>query len=123
DPGLVSADNPFGFDPEDEATHDNFSALNVMHVPSDRPVILDCSSEDVIHSFKVLSLRVTQDCTPGVMVSVHFTPTMEGKFQVTCAQLCGNGHAAMAQGVVVVESPEEYEQWVASMVGSMTSFE
>ncbi|MEI2685573.1 MAG: hypothetical protein V9G14_04305 [Cypionkella sp.] len=67
-------------------------------------VILNCSSKDVIHSFKVVPLRVTQDCIPGLNIPTHFVPTKEGKYQVICAQLCGNGHAAMANGMVVVDS-------------------
>jgi cytochrome c oxidase subunit 2 len=113
DLALVSAENPFGFDPEDSLTRDNFSVLNEMHVPVDKPVILNCSSKDVIHSFKVLPLRVTQDCIPGLNVPVHFVPNTTGRFQVICAQLCGIGHASMAQGLVVVDTPEVYAQWEA----------
>jgi cytochrome c oxidase subunit 2 len=126
DLNLVAQDNPFGFDPADPATKDNFTVLNEMHVPMGRPVILNLSSKDVIHCFKVVPLRVTQDCIPGLNIPTHFTPTAEGKFQVICAQLCGNGHAAMASGVVVVEKPEAYQQWLATKSsggGAATSFE
>lgn len=126
DMSLVSSDNPFGFDKEDPATKDNFTALNEMHVPVGKPVILNVSSKDVIHSFKVVPLRVTQDCIPGLNIPVHFVPTVEGKFQVICAQLCGNGHAAMAAGVVVVDSPSAYDTWAKSKMGgggAATSFE
>jgi cytochrome c oxidase subunit 2 len=126
DPALVSAENPFGFDPEDASTKDNITSLNQMHVPVGKPVILNLTSEDVIHSFKVVPLRITQDCTPGLSVPIHFVPTHEGKYQVICAQLCGNGHASMAQGVVIVESAEAYEQWMASQLsggGAATVFE
>lgn len=127
DLALVSADNPFGFDKSDPATADNFTALNEMHAPVGKPVILNCSSKDVIHSFKVVPLRITQDCIPGLNIPIHFVPTHEGKYQVICAQLCGNGHAAMASGVVVVESEQAYQEWVASKTaaggGTATSFE
>lgn len=126
DLALVTAENPFGFDQTDPATKDNFTTLNEMHVPLGKPVILNLSSKDVIHSFKVVPLRVTQDCIPGLNIPTHFVPTMAGKFQVICAQLCGNGHAAMASGVVVVESPSEYTTWAKSKQGgggAATSFE
>lgn len=123
DMSLVSSDNPFGFDTTDEATKDNFVVLNEMHVPVGKPVILNVSSKDVIHSFKVLPLRVTQDCIPGLNIPIHFVPTKEGKYQVICAQLCGNGHAAMANGVVVVDSQEAYDAWVVSKAGAASSFE
>ena len=126
DLNLVAADNPFGFDKSDPATKDNFTTLNEMHVPKGKPVILNISSKDVIHSFKVLPLRVTQDCIPGLNIPVHFKATKIGKFQVTCAQLCGNGHAAMANGMVVVDEAEDYTKWAAAKSaggGAATSFE
>jgi cytochrome c oxidase subunit 2 len=47
----------------------------------------------------------------------------EGKYQIYCAQLCGNGHASMAGGMVVVESQTAYDKWLALKVGAATSFE
>lgn len=120
---LIRSDNPFGFDTTKEETKDNFTALNEVHVPVGKHVIMNFSSKDVIHSFKVVPLRVTQDCIPGVSIPVHFKPTMKGKFQVICAQLCGNAHAAMANGLVVVESQEDFEKWAASKVGAAATFE
>jgi cytochrome c oxidase subunit 2 len=126
DLNLVRSDNPFGFDPEDPATADNVTSLNEMRAPLNKPVILNVSSKDVIHSFKVVPLRVTQDATPGLNVPVHFVATREGRYQVICAQLCGNGHAAMAQGVVVVEPEAAFQEWLASKGAAgdtATSFE
>jgi cytochrome c oxidase subunit 2 len=123
---LITSENPFGFDKKDDLTKDNVVQMNEMHVPIGKPVILSCSSKDVIHSFKVVPLRVTQDCIPGLNIPTHFVPTQEGKFQVICAQLCGNGHAAMASGVVVVESQDAYTKWLASKSsggGAAASFE
>jgi cytochrome c oxidase subunit II len=121
---LVSTANTFGVDPNDPAGKDDVQVLNVMHVPVNKPVIAYITSQDVIHSFKITPMRVTQDAIPGMKVPVWFTPTVEGTYQIHCAQLCGNGHAAMAQGMLVVDSPENYEKWLASKVGEpMESFE
>jgi cytochrome c oxidase subunit 2 len=121
---LVKADNTFGVDPNDPAGKDDIVVLNEMHVPVNKPVIAHISSRDVIHSFKVLSMRVTQDAIPGMRIPAWFKPTKEGRFQVYCAQLCGNGHAAMAQGVIVVDSEENYKKWLASKTGGNSmSFE
>ena len=122
----MTAENPFGFDATDPATKDNFNVLNEMHIPLKKPIILNCSAKDVIHSFKVVPLRVTQDCIPGLNIPLHFVPIQQGKYQVICAQLCGNGHAAMANGVVVVDSESDYKTWMtakASGGGPATSFE
>lgn len=123
---LVTAENPFGFDASDPATKDNFTVLNEAHVPLKKGVIINCSSKDVIHSFKVVPLRVTQDCIPGLNIPIHFVATKEGKYQIICAQLCGNGHAAMANGMVVVDKESDFKAWMASKSsggGAATSFE
>jgi cytochrome c oxidase subunit 2 len=126
----VTAENPFGVDPNDPAGKDDVQVLNEMHVPlvqnpdgKYRPVIAFISSKDVVHSFKVIALRVTQDAIPGLRIPTWFRPTHEGRYQINCAQLCGNGHSSMAQGFLVVESPEAYEKWLASKAGAATTFE
>jgi len=97
--------------------------LNEIHVPVNKPVIAYITSKDVIHSFKLVAMRVTQDAIPGMRVPVWFKPTKEGRYQIYCAQLCGNGHAAMAQGFLVVESEQQYAKWLASKSGATMSFE
>src|SRR5439155_15507431 len=93
---LVASDNPLGLDRTDPATKDDVLAEgNEMAVPVDKPVIAHISSLDVIHSFKVVPLRMTQDATPGLSVPVHFIPTRTNTYQIQCSQLCGNGHAQM----------------------------
>jgi len=119
----VKSDNTFGVDPNDPTGKDDVQVLNEMHVPVNKPVIAYISSRDVIHSFKVLAMRAAQDAIPGMRIPMWFKPTHEGKFQVFCAQLCGNGHASMAQGMIVVESEAAYKKWLASKSGAATSFE
>lgn len=120
---LVSQTNSFGADPADEKGKDDVQVLNEIHVPVNKPVIAYISSRDVIHSFKVPAMRVTQDAVPGMRIPIWFQPNKEGRFQIYCAQLCGNGHASMAGGFLVVESEEAYKKWMASKVGAATSFE
>jgi len=121
---LVTADNVFGIDANDPAGKDDVPVLNEMHVPVNKPVIAYISSKDVIHSFRLMAMRVTQDAIPGMRVPIWFKPVKEGRYQIHCAQLCGNGHAAMAGGVLVVESQEKFDQWIASKKpGAAVSFE
>jgi cytochrome c oxidase subunit 2 len=127
---FVTTQNVFGVDPADAAGKDDVQTLNEMHIPlvkmadgKFKPVIAYISSMDVVHSFKLIAMRVTQDAIPGMRIPVWFRPTQEGRYQINCAQLCGNGHANMSQGFVIVESPEAYNKWLASKVGAATSFE
>ena len=120
---FVSSDNTFGIDPSDPNGKDDIQVLNEMHVPVNKPVIAYVSSKDVIHSFKIPAMRAEQDAIPGMRIPVWFKPVKEGRYQIYCAQLCGNGHASMAQGFVVVDSPEAYNKWLESKIGAATSFE
>jgi cytochrome c oxidase subunit II len=120
---LVAGTNTFGVDPADPKGKDDVQVLNEIHVPVNRPVIANISSRDVIHSFKVPGMRVTQDAIPGMKVPIWFVPNKEGRYQIYCAQLCGNGHASMAGGMLVVEPEEAYKKWLASKAGATMSFE
>ena len=122
---FVSATNTFGLDPTDPRGKDDVQvpALGEMHVPVNKPVICYVSSRDVIHSLKIIAMRVTQDAIPGLRIPVWFKPVKEGRYQINCAQLCGNAHSAMASGILVVESQAAYDKWLASKVGAVTSFE
>jgi cytochrome c oxidase subunit 2 len=115
---LVAENNVFGVDPADPAGKDDIQVFNEMHVPVNKPVLIYLSSKDVIHSLKLVSMRVTQDAIPGLRIPFTFTPTKLGRYQIECAQLCGNGHAAMAGGFVVVDTKEDYEKWLASKSGA-----
>lgn len=111
---LVTSDNVFGVDPTDANGKDDIQLLNDMHVPVNKPVVIYLSSKDVIHSFKLVAMRVTQDAIPGLRIPLTFTPTKIGRYQIECAQLCGNGHASMSGGFVTVDSPEDYDKWLKS---------
>jgi cytochrome c oxidase subunit 2 len=49
---------------------------------------------------------------PGLITYFWFTPTLEGRYEILCAQLCGTGHYAM-RGFVIVEEEAAYEQWLS----------
>ncbi len=110
---LVTPLNPMGLVADDPNGKDDIKTDNDMTVPVGKPVLGYLSSQDVIHSFKIIAMRVTQDAIPGLRIPTHFTPTQEGKYQINCAQLCGGGHASMAQGYLTVLSQPDYDQWVA----------
>jgi cytochrome c oxidase subunit 2 len=115
---FVSPTNPFGVDPNDPAGKDDISDTTQIHVPVGKPVIAKISSKDVIHSFKVIAMRVTQDAIPGMRIPIHFTPTTVGHYQINCAQLCGNSHANMSRGMLIVDTPEDYQKWLDSKAGA-----
>lgn len=151
-PALVSASNPLGYVLDDEAGKDDaVPPLKDIRVPLEaidadgdgkqdvdshgqprfKPVIIHLTSKDVIHSFKVLPLRVCQDAIPGMSIPIQFMPTREGKYVITCAQLCGNGHATMIGWLTIMDNkpqraadgtttaPGAFDQWQeANIVGN-----
>jgi len=120
----VSATNVFGVDPNDPNGKDDVQDTTQIHVVVNKPVIAYISSKDVIHSFKIIAMRVTQDAIPGMRIPIHFTPTRTGIYQINCAQLCGNGHFGMSRGQLIVQSQEEFDHWLASKAGAApVSFE
>jgi len=112
---LVTNSNPLGLDPSDEAGRDDIVVLGELHVPVDRPVIIELSSKDVIHNFALPHMRSAQDAIPGQLIPMWFKPIKTGSFEVVCGQLCGLGHYSM-KGMLVVDTPEDYQAWLKERV-------
>lgn len=112
DPKLMddSGGNPLGVDPSDPAGKDDI-VVPVIAVPVNREVELILRSKDVTHSFFVRELRLKQDNVPGLKISVHFTATQTGDFEVACAELCGLGHHRM-RTFLQVKTPEDFDKWM-----------
>lgn len=104
-------DNPLGLDPHDPDGLDDFVTINDMHLPLGVTVVIDLTSKDVIHSFTLPEMRIKRDAIPGMQVQTWFTPNKEGVYDIACSQLCGIGHYRM-KGVLTVESPQQFQQWV-----------
>ena len=123
DINLVSNSNPVGLDPNDPAGKDDIVVLGELHVPVNRPVIIELSSKDVIHNFALVHMRIAQDAIPGSIIPMWFKPLKTGTYEVICGQLCGLGHYSM-KGTVVVDEPAEYQAWLkekADLAGTQTA--
>ncbi|MFL5370649.1 MAG: cytochrome c oxidase subunit II [Myxococcales bacterium] len=88
------------------------NSVNVLRVPSGRPVRLLMTSRDVIHSFYVPEFRIKQDVLPGRYTQTWFNATTPGRYQILCAEYCGAGHSIM-RGEVIVLKPQDFEDWLA----------
>ena len=78
-------------------------AVNKLFVPLNRETLIYLKSGDVQHAFFVPDLRVKQDAMPGQSIDIWFTVNRAGKFNLTCAELCGWGHYKMRGEVEAVE--------------------
>jgi cytochrome c oxidase subunit 2 len=108
----VASDNPFGMNPDDPNGQDDvLVSSNEVHLPIDRPVKLLLRSDDVLHDFAVAEFRVKMDMVPGMVTQMWFTPTVLGKYDVLCEELCGVGHYNM-RGYVVVDEETDFNAWL-----------
>src|SRR6476469_147718 len=103
DPNLIddSATNYIGLDETDPNSKDDITHT-VIVVPEGRPVELILRSRDVIHNFWVPQLRFKQDLVPGMEIKVHFTANRVGKYELACAELCGQLNFKMKSYMLVV---------------------
>jgi len=93
-------------------TGDDFVVRNQLHVPMNRPILVNLESEDAIHSFFVPSFRLKQDAVPGRYTTLVFTPTGTGTFDLRCGEYCGTDHARMG-GRIVVMAPQDFQRFLA----------
>jgi cytochrome c oxidase subunit 2 len=95
-----------------------FVTANELHVPvSDTrrptPTHIILLSADTDHSFWVPQLAGKTDLIPNRENSMWIDPHEAGEYVGQCAQYCGVQHAKMLLKVVV-QSPEDFERWVAA---------
>jgi cytochrome c oxidase subunit 2 len=103
--------NYFGLDPANEVEARDDIVSGELVVPVNREVQLLMHAKDVGHSFYVRELRIQQDFVPGLDLSVHFTATKVGKYEIVCTQLCGLGHYNMKAYLNVMEQAD-YDNWL-----------
>jgi cytochrome c oxidase subunit 2 len=97
--------NFVGVDPGDPNGRDDIQATTLL-IPVNRPVELTMRSKDVIHSLFLPHMRIKQDVVPGLAIRVHFTPTQVGRYEIPCAELCGNNHFNMKSFLLVLTEDE-----------------
>jgi cytochrome c oxidase subunit 2 len=107
EPTLIddSALNFVGLDSSDAASADD-AVTAALAIPVNRPVELRLRSKDVIHNFWVPQLRFKQDLVPGMEIKVHFTANRVGKYELACAELCGQLHFKMRSYMLVLPEDE-----------------
>ena len=114
DSKLISGSNPFGMDADDPHGQDDILVMSPeIHIPIDVPVKFNLRSKDVLHDFAVAQFRVKMDLVPGMETYLWLTPTVLGRYEVLCEELCGIAHHTM-RGAVVVDSQQDFEAWADS---------
>lgn len=83
-------------------------------VPFNKPVRLNMTSVDVIHSLYISAFRVKEDLVPGKQTMMWFIPQQMGNYDILCAEYCGLRHSYM-ESVVRVVSQQEFDAWLAKV--------
>jgi cytochrome c oxidase subunit 2 len=91
-------------------TPDDVVTLNELRVPVDRPVYLQLTSKDVVHSLYLPNFRNKIDAVPGAVTRMWFHPRETGVYEIACAQHCGAWHYKM-RGELAVLSADDYDRW------------
>jgi cytochrome c oxidase subunit II len=112
-PELINetSQNFFGLDPEHDPDARDDIVTAGMAIPVNQEIHLLMHAKDVSHSFYVPALRIHQDFVPGLDLSVHFTATKIGRYEIVCSQLCGLGHYSM-RAYLSVMSREDFDDWL-----------
>jgi len=118
------ATNSVGIVWDDKLAQDDILTEQTMYVVKGTPVKLIIGSRDVIHDVGLSHFRLKMDAVPGIPTTMWFTPkftTAEMKektgnpnfaYEISCDQMCGNGHYSM-KGIIEVVTQEEYDMWMA----------
>jgi cytochrome c oxidase subunit II len=90
---------------------------NELHVPLSttaqrRLTFLTLKSADVAHGFWVPQLAGKTDVIPNRTNTMWMDPKEAGVYLGNCSEYCGTQHAKMELRVVV-ETPENFDKWVA----------
>ena len=94
-------------------TADDIYTVDELHVQNEKTYHFKLEAKDVLHSFSVPVWRIKQDAIPGRSITGWFQPTVEGEFDVQCAEICGFGHGVMVARVMV-EDAEQHASWLAA---------
>jgi cytochrome c oxidase subunit 2 len=84
---------------------------NEVHIPTGEQVVVELTSEDVIHSFSVPRLAGKQDVVPGRTNTLNFSADEPGTYRGQCQEFCGLSHAYMRFRVVAHEQAD-FDAWV-----------
>lgn len=118
---LVNVQNELGINWNDEASHDDFLADELV-LPVNKPILIKIGSLDVLHNFYLPHFRLKMDAVPGMPTQFWFRPTIttdsmriitgnpEFNYELACAELCGSAHYNMRK-VVKVVSEQQYNTW------------
>ncbi len=87
---------------------------DTLHVEIGKPVQLNISSADVVHSLTIPALRLNQAALPGQTTTAWFQADRPGTFDLRSNIYSGEGYPDM-QSALVTHTSEDYATWMATV--------
>ena len=121
---IDNASNSLGLVWEDKMSHDDIVTEQTVYIIKNKPVKFIIGSRDVIHDVGLSQFRMKMDAVPGIPTTMWVTPKFTTKemqektgnpnfqYEISCDQMCGNGHYSM-KGIIQVVTQNEFDEWMA----------
>lgn len=93
--------------------HENGQRADTLVIPAGKPVSLNMTAVDVIHSLYIPAFRIKKDIVPGTPRNAWFIANSPGKYDLFCTEYCGLEHSSMITTVTVL-TQEEYDAYITS---------
>ena len=77
---------------------------NQITLKKGQSVILEFSSVDFMHGFKIPDMNIRADLPPGQITRVRLNPDKAGVYEFLCDNFCGSGHEEMNGKIIVEDS-------------------
>nr|BAD02191.1 cytochrome c oxidase subunits II [Saccopharynx lavenbergi] len=107
--------------PTQELPQGHFRLLEVDHrmvIPTNAPIRMLITAEDVLHSWAVPALGTKMDAVPGRLNQTTFLASRPGVYYGQCSEICGANHSFMP--IVVEAVPlEHFENWADMTLQNM----
>lgn len=101
---------------------EKFTVSNELVIPVGRPINLEVTSEDVIHSFWIPKLAGTIDVIPNRTNHLWFQADEPGTYYGQCKEFCGASHAKMRFRVIALPQAE-YDAWVKNRIAKAQNYQ
>ena len=92
-------------------TYPNGHIADTLHVSIDRPVRLDATTADVIHTLQAPALRLNEPVLPGRTAQAWFNATTPGTYELRSAIWGGDRYQDM-RTAVVAHTPADFDAWM-----------
>jgi cytochrome c oxidase subunit II len=74
-----------------------------IQIKKGQSAVLEFTSVDFVHGFKIPALGIRADLPPGKITRVTLKPEKVGAYDFLCDNFCGSGHEEMSGRIVVTD--------------------